>query len=232
MGTRVQLDVPGIGQVGGWLSRPEGPHCGALVVVQEIFGVNAHMRDVTDRYAQAGYVAVAPALFDRVETGVELAYDQEGMVRGQAIAWGTLTIEEALADVTATAAALAAELGGAGHVGVVGFCYGGMLAAATASRTPDQVAAAVAYYPSRSAQLLVDDRPSVPLLVHLGDEDQGITPEDGRTLEARWPTATFHRYAGAGHGFNCDQRAGFHAEAAALAFDRSVAFLADHLAGA
>ena len=178
---------------------PSGPPRGGVVVIQEIFGVNAHMRDVTDRYAQAGFVAVAPALFDRVETSVELAYDQEGMVRGQAIAWGTLTIEQALADVTATAAALAAE---------------------------------VPSYRSRPAQLLVDDRPSVPLLVHLGDEDQGITPEDGRTLEARWPTATFHRYAGAGHGFNCDQRAGFHAEAAALAFDRSVAFLADHLAGA
>lgn len=213
-------------------AEPTGTPRGGVVVIQEIFGVNAHMRDVTDRWAQAGFVAVAPALFDRVETGVELAYDQDGMTRGRAIAWGTLTIEEALADVTATASALAAELGGSGHVGVVGFCYGGMLAAATASRTPDQVAAAVAYYPSRSAQLLVDDRPQVPLLVHLGEEDQGITPEDGRTLEARWPTATFQRYAGAGHGFNCDQRAGFHAEAAALAFDRSVAFLADHLAGA
>jgi carboxymethylenebutenolidase len=211
---------------------PTGTPRGGVVVIQEIFGVNAHMRDVTDRYAEAGFVAVAPALFDRVESGVELAYDQEGMVRGQGIAWGTLTIEEALADVTATAAALAGELGGPGHVGVVGYCYGGMLAAASAARIPDQVAAAVAYYPSRSAQLLVDDRPQAPLLVHLGDEDQGITPEDGRTLATRWPTATFHHYAGAGHGFNCDQRAGFHAEAAALAFDRSAAFLADHLAGA
>lgn len=208
---------------------PLGAPRGGVVVIQEIFGVNAHIRDVTDQYAAAGFVAVAPALFDRVETGVELAYDQDGMVRGQAIAWNTLTIEDALADVRATADALAAELGGAGHVGLVGYCYGGMLAAAAASRASDHVAAAVAYYPSRSAQLLVDDRPGVPLLVHLGTEDQGITPEDGRTLEARWPTATFHRYEGAGHGFNCDQRAGFHAEASALAFDRTVAFLADHL---
>lgn len=208
---------------------PLGAPRGGVVVIQEIFGVNAHIRDVTDQYAAAGFVAVAPALFDRVETGVELAYDQDGMVRGQAIAWNTLTIEDALSDVRATADALAAELGGAGHVGLVGYCYGGMLAAAAASRASDHVAAAVAYYPSRSAQLLVDDRPGVPLLVHLGTEDQGITPEDGRTLEARWPTATFHRYEGAGHGFNCDQRAGFHAEASALAFDRTVAFLADHL---
>lgn len=208
---------------------PLGAPRGGVVVIQEIFGVNAHIRDVTDQYAAAGFVAVAPALFDRVETGVELAYDQDGMVRGQAIAWNTLTIEDALADVRATADALAAELGGGGHVGLVGYCYGGMLAAAAASRASDHVAAAVAYYPSRSAQLLVDDRPGVPLLVHLGTEDQGITPEDGRTLEARWPTATFHRYEGAGHGFNCDQRAGFHAEASALAFDRTVAFLADHL---
>ena len=211
---------------------PAGPPRGGVVVLQEIFGVNSHIRAVADQYAAAGFVAVAPALFDRVEPGVELAYDQDGMVRGQAIAWGTLTIEAALADVVATADALAAELGGPTRVGVVGFCYGGMLAAATASRAAEHVGAAVAYYPSRSAQLLVDDRPGVPLLVHLGDEDQGITPEDGQALEARWPTATFHRYEGAGHGFNCDQRAGFHAEASALAFDRTVAFLADHLAGA
>ncbi|MBX3286004.1 MAG: dienelactone hydrolase family protein [Actinobacteria bacterium] len=211
---------------------PTGPPRGGVVVLQEIFGVNDHIRAVTDQYAAAGFVAVAPALFDRVEPGVELAYDADGMKRGQGIAWGTLTVEQAVADVTATLDAVADEVGGPAHVGLVGFCWGGMLAAATASRAADHLAAAVAYYPSRSAQLLVDDRPGVPLLVHLGQEDQGITPEDGDALEARWPTATFHRYAGAGHGFNCDQRPGFHAEAAALAFERTTAFLGDHLAGA
>lgn len=204
---------------------PTGPPLGGVVVVQEIFGVNAHIRSVTDRFADAGFVAVAPALFDRIEPGVELDYDQEGVVRGQAIAWGTLALDDALADVTAAADALGAELTDPDRVGVVGYCYGGMLAAAMASRAADHVGAAVAYYPSRSAQLLVDDRPARPLMVHLGDEDQGVTVADGLTLAARWPDATFHRYPGAGHGFNCDLRPGFHAEAAAQAFARTVEFL-------
>jgi len=98
-----------------------------------------------------------------------------------------------------------------------------------ASRQPDHLAAAVAYYPSRAAQLLTDDRPGRPLLIHLGNDDQGVTPADGDTLVARWPDAEVHRYDGAGHGFNCDQRAGFAPEASAAAWERTLAFLDRHL---
>lgn len=202
---------------------------GGVVVVQEIFGVNAHIRSVADRFAAAGYLALAPRLFDRLERGVELAYDAEGVTRGQALAWDRLPIADAVTDVAATADALAAELGGAGRVGVVGFCFGGMVAAAAAARIPDRIGAAVAYYPSLAAQLLVDDVVRAPLLVHLGDTDQRVTVADGETLRARWPEATYHRYH-AGHGFNCDLRPGYDAPAAALAWDRTLAFLAHHLA--
>ncbi|HEX2577452.1 MAG TPA: dienelactone hydrolase family protein, partial [Aquihabitans sp.] len=146
---------------------PAGPPRGGVVVIQEIFGVNDHIRSVADSVAAAGFVAVAPALFDRLERGAELAYDAEGMERGRDLAWERLSIESALLDLTTTADALAAELGGPASVGAVGFCYGGMLAAALASREPQHLAAAVAYYPSRAAQLLSEDRIERPLLIHL-----------------------------------------------------------------
>lgn len=210
---------------------PDHDPIGGIVVIQEIFGVNEHIRAITDRFAASGFLAIAPALFDRVERGVELAYDAEGLDKGRGIAWGQLSIEQALTDLSAATDALAAELGGANRVGAVGFCYGGMLAAALVSRAPDHLAAAVAYYPSQAAQVLTEDIVQRPLLIHLGKEDQGVTPADGDTLAARWPDAIVHRYDGAGHGFNCDLRAGFHAEASALAWERTIAFLGDRLGG-
>ncbi len=208
---------------------PNGPPKGGVVVIQEIFGVNEHIRAVVDRFAAAGYLAIAPALFDRVERGVELAYDADGVTRGRDIAWAQPTIDPALADLTATADALTAELGGVNNVGAVGFCYGGMLAAALTSRAADHLAAAVAYYPSQAAQLLTEDQIHRPLLIHIGNEDPGVTPADGDALAERWPTAVVHRYEGASHGFNCDLRPGFHANASALAWERTLAFFDDQL---
>lgn len=207
--------------------EPEGTPIGGVVVVQEIFGVNDHIRSVTDRFADAGFLAVAPALFDRVLPGAELAYDAEGTEAGRDLAWN-LPIDHPLDDLTATADALAAEVGGAANVAAVGFCYGGMLSAALASRRARHLGAAVAYYPSMAAQLLVKDQPHVPLLVHLGELDPRVTPADGAALAERWPEAEFHTYP-AGHGFNCDLRDGHHPEASALAWERTVAFLTDHL---
>src|SRR6478609_771466 len=139
-------------------------------------------------------------------------------------------MDHPLADLTATADALAREVGGAADVATVGFCYGGMLSAAMASRRARHLGAAVAYYPSMAAQLLVKDQPHIPLLVHLGELDSRVTPADGAALAARWPEAEFHTYP-AGHGFNCDLRDDHHPEASALAWDRTVAFLTTHLEG-
>jgi carboxymethylenebutenolidase len=207
---------------------PEGEPRGGVVVIQEIFGVNDHIRSVAERFAAEGFVAVAPALFDRSRRGVELDYDLEGLETGRDLAWNA-PIDVAITDLEAAADLVAGELGGARRVGATGFCYGGMLAAALASRAPEHLAASVAYYPSMAAQLLEGDAPRIPLLVHLGDTDQRVTVADGQVLEARWPDATFHHYD-AGHGFNCDRRADFDAAASELAWTRTVAFLAGHLA--
>lgn len=210
-------------------SDPVGRPVGGVVVIQEIFGVNDHIRSVVDRFADAGFVAVAPALFDRVRPGEEHGYDATGTEAGRDLAWN-LPIDRALADVTAAADLLAGEVGGAGAVGTVGFCYGGMLSAAMASRHARHLGAAVAYYPSMAAQLLVKDQPHIPLLVHLGELDPRVTPADGDALAARWPEAEFHTYP-AGHGFNCDQRDDHHPAASQLAWDRTVGFLTAHLDG-
>lgn len=217
-------------QLSAHRAEPSDPPIGGVVVIQEIFGVNVHIRDVADRFAEAGYLAVAPALFDRVETGVELDYDGDGMAKGRSLAWEQLSLDQALADVTAAADHLAAELGGPARVATVGFCYGGMLSAAMACRGGAHLGAAVAYYPSRAAELLTDDdQPQRPLLIHLGEADGNVTPEQGDTLAARWPTAEIQRHAGADHGFNCDRRASYHPQAAAAAWERTLAFLAEHL---
>jgi carboxymethylenebutenolidase len=208
-------------------SAPDGPPRGGVVVIQEIFGVNAHIRDVCDRLAAAGFVAVAPALFDRARRGVELDYDADGVEVGRDLAWN-MPEADAIADLTAAAEHLADELGGPSLVGAVGFCYGGMMAAVMASRASRHLNAAVAYYPSMAAQLMVADQPHVPLLVHLGDLDTRVTPEDGAVLQARWPDATFRRYP-AGHGFNCDRRADFDQTSSDLAWERTLAFLDDNL---
>jgi carboxymethylenebutenolidase len=210
-------------------AEPEGTPQAAVVVIQEIFGVNAHIRSVADRWAAAGYLAIAPALFDRARPGVELDYTAEGVAVGRDLAWKQ-PLEDTLADLRAALASAAAEVDGHSHVGSVGFCYGGMLAAALACRHADQQGAAVAYYPSMAAQILEADRPTGPLMVHLGDEDTRVTPEDGRLLAERWPDAIFHRYP-AGHGFNCDQRADHDPASSELAWQRSTAFLAEQLTG-
>lgn len=211
-------------------AEPQGPCRGAVVVVQEIFGVNEHIRAVAERFAQDGWLALAPQLFDRIEPGVELGYDAEGVKRGQALAWDRLDRETALGDLAAVATAAASEIGSRARVGMVGFCFGGMLTAAAATRLPECLGAAVAYYPSLAAQLLGDDPLLLPLAVHLGDTDQRVTLADGEVLEARWPQATFWHYP-AGHGFNCDLRPGYDADAAALAWSRTLEFLDHNLAG-
>lgn len=217
---------------GAYRADPDGPAEAGVVVIQEIFGVNRHIRSVVDRFAAAGFVAVAPALFDRLERGIELDYDDAGMTRGYALAWEQLDVDDAIADLAATAANLAGEMGGPANVGVVGFCFGGMLAAALASRAPASVGAAVAYYPSGAVDVLKDEVPSSPLMVHLGDQDHRVSVADGETLAERWPTAAFHRYPHAGHGFNCDLRDSFDPEASALAWQRTLDFFHDHLAKA
>jgi carboxymethylenebutenolidase len=193
---------------------------GALVIVQEIFGVNSHIRAVCDDYAGQGYVAVAPALFDRVEPGIELGYRPDDITAGRAIR-EEVALDEALADVEAAAR----EVADAGRIGI-GYCWGGTVAwvAATRSRT---FAAAVSYY-GGGVPDLADEQPNCPVLLHFGEQDHAIPLEGVERLKTAHPELPVHIYP-AGHGFNCDQRASYHAESARLARERTLAFLRQHV---
>ncbi|HXA92036.1 MAG TPA: dienelactone hydrolase family protein [Steroidobacteraceae bacterium] len=204
-----------------WLAAPPGAARGAVVIVQEIFGVNSHIRAVTDGYAAEGYVAIAPSLFDRVRKGIELGYTQPEVQEGFGYAQ-QLKPEQTLQDLGAALAVVKH----AGRVGMVGYCWGGKLTYMAACDLP--IACGVAYYGGSTTQCL-DKKPKCPMMYHFGAEDTHIPMSDVEKIKAANPQGIFHIYQGAGHGFNCDQRASYNPQAAALALARSVAFFAQHL---
>ena len=220
MGEMIELTAQDGHRLGAYVARPEGPARAGLVVVQEIFGVNGHMRDVADGFAREGYLAVAPALFDRLEPGLELAYDEAGVARGRALR-AEIPWEQVQAD-TAAAVQAAAE---AGRAGVIGYCWGGSIAWLAACRLP--VAAAVGYYGGQIHELR-EETPACPIQLHFGEQDTAIPLDTVEEVRALHPEVPVHLYP-AGHGFNCDRRGSYHAESANLARERSLAFLAEHL---
>ncbi|PIQ37826.1 MAG: carboxymethylenebutenolidase [Lysobacterales bacterium CG17_big_fil_post_rev_8_21_14_2_50_64_11] len=202
------------GRIGGWRADPAIPAKGALVVVQEIFGVNAHIREVVERFAAQGFVALAPALFDCIEPDIELEYTPDGVARGRDLV-EQLGFDRAVAMVDAAACAVAEV----GKVGAVGYCWGGTVAflANTRLKLP-----AVSYYGGRTVPFL-HERLSAPMLFLFGENDPIISAEDIARHRERQPQASFHVYA-AGHGFNCDQRADFNQAAATDALARTLTF--------
>lgn len=198
----------------------QAPARGAIIVIQEIFGVNPHVRAVTDSYAAEGYVAIAPALFDRVRRGIELGY--EGTMEEGRGYMAQLPPEKVMLDI-ATALAVVRH---AGRVGVVGFCWGGKQAYLTACQLP--VACAVAYYGGSIAASL-EQKPRHPVMFHFGEQDTHIPLTDVAKIKAANPQGVFHLYP-AGHGFNCDQRGSHHAPSAQLARERTLQFFAEHVA--
>ncbi len=199
-----------------WRAEPQGTPRGGMVVLQEIFGVNHHIRAVTERYAAEGYLALAPALFDRVETGVELGYDGSDMGRARSLRART-KLDDTLADIEAAVAAVA----GAGEVGVVGFCWGGSLAWLAACRLRG-VTAAVGYYGGMIAQH-IEEIPRAPVMLHFGAHDKHIPLSDVECIRAAHPETPVYVYD-ADHGFNCDERSSFDAPSAAAARERTLAF--------
>jgi Dienelactone hydrolase and related enzymes len=204
-----------------WRADPAPPTKGSVVVIQEVFGVNAHIRDVCDRFAAAGYTAIAPALFDRLEHGVELGYDEAGITAGRGFV-GRLGWETPVLDVDAAARSLRAD----GRVAVVGYCWGGTIAWLAACRL--QLACAVPYY-GRQIIDFAAEKPRCPVIMHFGGEDPLIPRETVAAVQAAHPEIPIYLYEGAGHGFNCDRRADYRPEAAALALERTMAFYATHL---
>ena len=209
----MSLETP-TGRIQAWRADPPIPPKGALVVVQEIFGVNSHIRHVCDTFAAHGYVAIAPAFFDHFEHGVELDYDAEGVKRGKELV-ERLGFERALEDIH-EAAKVVEE---AGKVGVVGYCWGGSVAFLANTRLSMP---AVSYYGARTVPFL-DEKLDAPMMFHFGDRDASIPTEVIDLHRSKQPTAELHVYP-AGHGFNCDQRADYDEASATLALDRTLTF--------
>ena len=199
-----------------YVARPEGKPRGSLVICQEVFGVNDHIRSVTDGFAQEGYLAIAPALFDRQEPGVELSYAGDDLARGRALRTA-ISWDQAVADIAAAAEAA----GEAGKVAVVGFCWGGSLAWLAACRL--EIAAAVGYYGGQIHEHRAE-QPNCPVMLHFGERDQLIPQEQVAEIAALHPDVQIYSYA-AGHGFNCDHRDDYDELCAGLAAERTLAFL-------
>lgn len=210
----LSLETP-TGRIRAWRADPAIPPKGALVVVQEIFGVNAHIRAVCTEFAAHGYVALAPAFFDHFEHDVQLAYDADGVRRGKELV-DRLGFERALEDIAAAAAVLQAD----GGVGVVGYCWGGTAAYLANTRLS---LPAVSYYGARTVQFL-DEALDAPMLFHFGEHDSSIPASVVELHRDRHPEAELHLYP-AGHGFNCDQRDDYHRASAELALERTLSFL-------
>lgn len=222
MGERIQVRAVDGFALGAYRATPAGQPKGGIVVIQEIFGVNDHIRQVADGYAAEGYVAIAPQVFDRVARDVELGYREADMGKGIEIAFQKLDHKLALLDVQAAVEAAAVH----GRVGVVGYCFGGLLTWRAACDLQG-VDAAVSYYGGGVARE-ADRQPQCPVQLHFGENDAHIPLSDVDQVRQAQPQAEVFIYP-ADHGFNCDQRASYHAESAALARKRALEFFAQHL---
>ncbi len=220
MGKTITLTASDGHDLAAYRADPKDTPRGGLVIIQEIFGVNSHIRSVADGYAADGYVAIAPALFDRIERGVELGYEEDGRTRGRAIR-ADIAWDDAVKDVSAAVAALSGM-----KVGVVGYCWGGSLAWLAATRIAG-VAASVGYYGGQIKDFR-DEAAKCPVMLHFGTEDASIPMDAVAAIKAAQPDIPVHIYEGAGHGFNCDQRSSYHEAAAATARERTLAFLREH----
>ena len=227
MGSFVDLKAPDGFVFPAYAAQPPGKPKGGIVVVQEIFGVNSHIRSVADGYAAEGYLAVAPSTFHRIKPGVDIGYSPDDMTAGSALkgAVEALPAPGVMQDLQ-TAVRYAAQ---AGKVGIVGFCWGGLLTWRAAC-TLDGLAAAVPYYgggmttPDEIARV-----PKVPVLAHFGDQDRWISMNSVEAFRKAHHEVEVHVYH-ANHGFNCDQRASYDPAAATQARERTLAFFAKHVA--
>ncbi len=221
MGTAITLTAADGFVLGAYRADPQGAPRGGLVVAQEIFGVNSHIRNVCDGYAADGYRVIAPALFDRYETGIDIGYTPADIARGRELKAKAAT-DAALRDIAAARQALA----DCGKIGVIGYCWGGFIAWMSACRVPG-FACAVPYYGGGILDA-ANEVSRCPVLAHFGERDAMIPVDGVRKFAAAHPAVQVHLYA-ADHGFNCDQRGSYDAPSAALARGRTLQFLRQHV---
>ena len=222
MGGMIELVAADGFRLAAYRAEPGGTPRGGIVVIQEIFGVNGHIRRVADGFAADGYLAIAPALFDRAAPGTELGYGPDDQQKGIALK-GKCATDDALRDIAAARAAVAS----AGRVGTVGYCWGGFLSWLSATRL-DGIAAAVSYY-GGGIGTVASETPRCPVLMHFGDRDKHIPASDiDKVRAAHAAGVEIHVYP-ADHGFNCDERPSHDAPSAKTARERTLAFFAAHL---
>ena len=221
MGSLIELAAGDGQRIAAYRAEPAGKPRGGIVVIQEIFGLNSHIRSVADGFARDGYLAIAPAMFDRVQRNVDLGYTAEDIQAGRALKERT-SMDAAMCDVEASVKAAAA----AGKVGIVGYCWGGLVSWMAAAQVPG-LACSVPYYGGGMPEQ-IGLQPQCPVMCHFGDRDAHIPLEGVKRLAAAHPGHTVHIYA-ADHGFNCDQRGSYDAVAAKLARERTLAFLRQHV---
>ncbi len=211
-------------RLGTYEMRATGRLRGGIVVLQEIFGVNPHIKSVVEGYAADGYDVLAPALFDRAEPNVELAYDPASMAEGRDLR-SRIRLDDSIADIEAAVQALKPS----GKVAVIGYCWGGSLAWYAATRIAG-LACTVGYYGGMIAGAL-DETPRCPVMLHFGEADRGIPVSDVEKIKATVDPSRVHvfSYPGAGHAFNRAGNAAWHAPSAELARERTLAFLRRHV---
>ena len=222
MGHDIKLTASDHFQLGGYRADPAGAPRAAVVVIQEIFGVNHHIRAICDRFAGNGYVAIAPAIFDRLEPNFQCGYSPDEIANARKFVanpdWAAM-----LRDTQAAIDAVS----DVGAVGIVGFCLGGSVAYAAATKLKG-LSAAIGYYGGAIVRF-ADDKPQVPTQLHFGEKDAGIPLADVETIRAKRPEVEIYIYPGAQHGFHCDERASYDKTSADIAWPRSLGFFAKHL---
>ncbi len=216
MGQTTTIEMTDGFALGAYTNAPEtGVSKGAIVVIQEIFGVNTHIQQVVDGYAEQGYTAIAPAIFDRVEPGIQLGYTEADMGRGIELAFQQLEMSQTLQDLQC----VVNHAGSFGSVGVVGYCFGGLLTYLSACNLTG-VKAASSYYGGGIAGAL-GQQPTCPLIMHFGELDAHIPMSDVDKIKAAHSQVPVYVYD-ADHGFNCDHRGSYNAKASGLALERTL----------
>jgi len=222
VGQDIKLTASDNFQLGGYRADPSGAPKAAVVVIQEIFGVNHHIRSVCDRLAGEGYVAIAPSIFDRIEPDFQCGYSPDEVANARKFVanadWAAM-----LRDTQAAIDAVK----NVGPVGIIGFCLGGSVAYAAATKLSG-LSAAIGYYGGAIVRF-ADDKPNVPTQLHFGEKDEGIPLDVVAAIKAKQPQAETYIYPGAPHGFYCDERASYRKEAADLAWSRTKEFLGKHM---
>lgn len=221
MGRMIELIAQDGHRLAAYRADPPRKPRGGIVVIQEIFGVNSHIRAVADGYAADDYLVIAPAMFDRAQRNVDLGYSPEHIQAGIALK-GSTSVDAAMQDAGAAVKAAAQ----AGKVGIVGYCWGGFVSWMAAARVPG-FACSVPYY-GGGVTGEIGEQPKCPVMLHFGERDAHIPIDGVKTLAAAHPKQTVHIYS-AEHGFNCDQRGSYDAVAAKLARERTLAFFRKHV---